>query len=437
MTLGWLVLRMNPIEGDITSCHTYPMTGRGDVARILWTPAFQAGSYFPAVPIALELQARGHELTVLCEAGSELTFRSLGFDFRVTVRLDSALLDQSLRGGERETKLRRHETYVRALFEDVSRELGSRRYDALFFDPLEPGSDFAAEAAGVESVSYAHWCMDETGADVPFCFHFWDRETPAPEAFVGWWNEQRALVGLAPEPRSPSEHRWYRQSRSLTLILGLPELAYPKGELPPYALRVGPLVWDPVAQQVLPAWVDQVGRDRPAILASVSTVGRADAQLISTLAEAVRDEPVDVVLTVPVDGEVPPLPDNVRLAQFVPHSALIERVSLVICHAGNGVVTRAACTGVPLLLFPDGRDRFEVARGATEAGIAITVDRDHCDTTTTRQAIRTLLKDGHYSRRATELARTATNYTAAATAATAIEQLLQQPTAPPAAHIQN
>lgn len=405
------------------------------MARVLWVPAFQAGSFFPAVPIALELRARGHEVTVLCEAGSESTFGSLGFDFRVTARRDAALLDPSLRGGDRAAKLRWHEAYVCALFEDASRELGSGRYEAVFFDPLEPGADFAAEAAGVRAVSYVHWRMDEVGADVPFCFHFWDRQTPPEEAFVHWWNEQRALVGLAEEPRPASEHRWYRHSRALTLIMGLPELAHPKGELPPYALRVGPLLWDSPSVQTLPAWVDDLGRDRPAILASVSTVGRTDTQLISALAEAVRGEPVDVVFTVPVDGEVPPTPENVRLAKFVPHSALIERVALVICHAGNGVVTRAACAGVPLLLFPDGRDRFEVARGAAEAGFAIVIDRDHCDAATTRRAIRSLLDKPDYLRRARQLAQAATNYAAPATAAAAIEALLPPSAAAPTAQI--
>lgn len=396
------------------------------MGRILWIPAFQPGSYFPAVPIALQLLARGHELTVLCAASSEPTFRSLGFDFRVTTTLDAALRDPALRGRDRDAKLRWHATSARALFADAAQELGAGRYDAVMVDPLEAGADFAAEAAGVPSFSYVHWRMDELGADVPFCFHFWDRQQPAAEAFVAWWNEQRAIVGLAPEARPPSEHRWYRHSRSLTLILGLPELAYPKGELPPYAFRVGPLVWDPPHNGALPAWVGSLGRERPAILASVSTVGQADAQLIAALAEAVQDDGIDVVLTVAAEGEVPALPRNIRLARFIPHSALIDRVALVACHAGNGVVTRAACSGVPVLLFPDGRDRFEVARGATAAGVAIVIERDSCDAAATRQAIRTLLEDPDYSRRASQLAQAAGTYTAAETAASHIEALLQR-----------
>jgi UDP:flavonoid glycosyltransferase YjiC (YdhE family) len=162
------------------------------------------------------------------------------------------------------------------------------------------------------------------------------------------------------------------------------------------------------------------------MLMSVSTVGQADAELIAQLGEAVREEPIDVVLTVPTDGELPPLPPNVRLARFVPHGPLIDRVSLVACHAGNGIVTRAACAGVPLLLFPDGRDRFQVARGATEAGLAITIDRAGLEATAVRGAIRALLDDPAYAQRAAEIARAAAGYNAATAAAEFAERLVTQ-----------
>ena len=97
------------------------------MARILWIPSFQPGSYFPAVPIALELVARGHTLTVLCEAASEGRFRSLGCDFRPTTELDALRSVPTPSGGDPDTKRRRHARYVRALFADTTRDRrGSR-----------------------------------------------------------------------------------------------------------------------------------------------------------------------------------------------------------------------------------------------------------------------------------------------------------------------
>jgi UDP:flavonoid glycosyltransferase YjiC (YdhE family) len=52
------------------------------MARILSVACANPGSLFPAVPIALELTRRGHELTVLCVPSSQKTFESLGLGFR-------------------------------------------------------------------------------------------------------------------------------------------------------------------------------------------------------------------------------------------------------------------------------------------------------------------------------------------------------------------
>lgn len=377
------------------------------------------------MPIALELARRGHELTVLCEPASEETFCGLGFDFRPTSTL-AAYLAGVERPVDREAKLRWHAGYAPALFADATAELAVGRYDAVMVDPLEPGADFAAEATGVPSFSYVHWRMNETGADVPFCFHLWDRERAADEAFVEWWNGMRALVGLPPEPRPVEAHRWYRHSRALTLIMGLPELAHPKGDLPPSAVRIGPLVWEPPREEALPPWIDELGRDRPAILASISTVGRADAELVAVIADAVDGEDVDIVFTVPADGDLPMLPTNVRLAGFIPHGALLEHVSVVLSHAGNGTVTRAACAGVPQLLFPDGRDRFEVARGAVAAGVAIALERDGLDAASTRLALETLLHETTYRQRSAAIAVAARTYDPAGSSADKIEAFINR-----------
>ena len=392
------------------------------MARILWVACAEPGSLYPAVPLALGLVRRGHDLTVLCEPGSRETFASLGLAFEPARELSS--VEPPERGGGRAAKLAWHARYVRALYADTSRALAAGAFDAVMVDPLEPGADFAAEAAGVPSFSYVHWRMKETGADVPFCFHYWDRTRPAEEAFVEWWNEQRALVGLGPEPRPPQEHRWYRHSRLLTLILGLPELVDPKGDLPPYAVRVGPTVWEPPLDEPPPEWVGGLGDERPAVLGSVSTVGAGDAQLAAALVEAVAGEDIDVVLTGAATATIPPLPENVRLVPFVPHGTVLPRVAAVVSHGGNGTVTRAACAGVPLLLLPQGKDQFEVARGAAAAGIAIALDRREAESRRVRTALRSLLYEPDFRTRARDLAQQATRYDAAAATAAAVEGLL-------------
>ena len=393
------------------------------MARILWIACAAPGSLFPAVPIALELARRGHTLTTLCDPTSQKTFESLGFDFQPACELARHLRTFDF-DVSRDARSAWHAGAARALYADARRELSTAAYDAAMVDPLEAGGGFVCEASGTPFFSYVHWQMAETGLDTWFRFRIWDRTTPGPRTFVEWWNEQRALVGLGPEPRPPEEHVWYRHSPRLTLILGLPELAEPKADLPPYAVRVGPTAWEPPLQGPLPEWVERLGHGRPAVLASVSTVGATDAQLVRAVGEAVAGEDVDVVLTIATGGALPPLPENVRVVPFMPHGALLPRVAAVVSHAGNGTVTRAACAGVPLLLLPDGKDQLDVARAAAASGIALVLGREDADAARVRTALRTLLDEPGFRARARQLARRATRYDAAATAADAVERLL-------------
>jgi UDP:flavonoid glycosyltransferase YjiC (YdhE family) len=165
------------------------------------------------------------------------------------------------------------------------------------------------------------------------------------------------------------------------------------------------------------------------VLASVSTVGAMDAQLVREVGQAVDGEDLEVVLTVAAADALPPLPENVRIVRFIPHGVLLPRVAAVVSHAGNGTVTRAACAGVPLLLLPDGKDQFDVARGAAAAGIALVLDREDADATRVCITLRTLLDEPGFRTRARQLARRAAHYDAAATAADAVERLLASPIA--------
>jgi UDP:flavonoid glycosyltransferase YjiC (YdhE family) len=148
-------------------------------------------------------------------------------------------------------------------------------------------------------------------------------------------------------------------------------------------------------------------------------VGSGDRALLAIVADAVRGEEIDVVVT--AAGELPSLPPNVRVAPFLPHDAVLSRASAVVSHGGNGTVTHAACAGVPLVLLPDGRDRFEVARGAVAAGVAVALSRDEANAAVLQRALRTVLDDPRYRENARTIAARAAAYDAPAAAADAVE----------------
>lgn len=391
--------------------------------RILWAACPQQGSLFPVVPIVAELLARGHQVTALADGTGADTFASLGVAFMPTKRRDDIGLSD-VRSPDISIRHRWHEAYVAAWFDDATEALAGSPFDAVLADPLEPGATLAAEAAGIANASYAHWAIDHSGADVFFATHLWDREGDPTDSFIDFWNRQRKAVGLPRDPRPAEEHRWYRQSTQLSLVLGLPELVHPAPDLPAYAVRVGPSGWDPARVRQVSTPGERRGRSRPVVLASASTVGSADTHLLHSIVDAVRGADVDLLLTIPNGPAPDDLPPNVTALPFVRHDAeLLEQVDCVVSHAGLGTVTRAACAARPMLLLPRKGDQFPAARGAVHAGVAVSLQPDEVSATAVHDALTALLTDPSYRERAAALAQAAQRYDAAGDAADAIERL--------------
>src|SRR5262249_46188457 len=68
------------------------------------------------------------------------------------------------------------------------------------------------------------------------------------------------------------------------------------------------------------------------------------------------------------------LPPNVEVATFIPHSDLLPRCSIVVSHAGAGVMFRSFAAGLPQLCLPQTpSDQFRNAAvcAARGAGLAL------------------------------------------------------------------
>jgi UDP:flavonoid glycosyltransferase YjiC (YdhE family) len=101
---------------------------------------------------------------------------------------------------------------------------------------------------------------------------------------------------------------------------------------------VGAQLWDPPADHGDLSWLDEPGD--PWVLVTTSTEYQADEQLARAAVEALRDEPVRVLLTLAdaydTAGIAPE--GNLRVERFVPHGPVLERAAAVVSHSG-----RASC----------------------------------------------------------------------------------------------
>jgi UDP:flavonoid glycosyltransferase YjiC (YdhE family) len=68
---------------------------------------------------------------------------------------------------------------------------------------------------------------------------------------------------------------------------------------------------------------------------------------------------VSVVLTTGMavePGEIP-APPNVQVVRAAPHRQVLAEASVVVTHAGHGIVIKALAAGVPVVCTPMGRDQ--------------------------------------------------------------------------------
>jgi glycosyltransferase (activator-dependent family) len=131
---------------------------------------------------------------------------------------------------------------------------------------------------------------------------------------------------------------------------------------------------------VVEDWLGEPAR-RPLVCLTLGTSAK-DMDLpsppVDTLFAALAGLDVDVVATVSGDQlGSGPVPDNVRVAGFVPLDALLPRCSAIIHHFGAGSVSTAIVHGVPQLRVSDGVNLWgepEIADRLIGEGAALSVD---------------------------------------------------------------
>ncbi|MFJ6944270.1 activator-dependent family glycosyltransferase [Streptomyces wuyuanensis] len=107
----------------------------------------------------------------------------------------------------------------------------------------------------------------------------------------------------------------------------------------------------------LPDWLREPPR-RPRVCLTLGRSFReivgADRASVPALLDAVSDLDVEVVATLNADqlAELPSVPGNVRVVDFVPLDILLPSCAAIIHHGGSGTVATALAHGVPQIMVP-------------------------------------------------------------------------------------
>ncbi|MBK8215140.1 MAG: glycosyltransferase family 1 protein [Myxococcales bacterium] len=133
------------------------------------------------------------------------------------------------------------------------------------------------------------------------------------------------------------------------------------------------------------------------------TLGTTEANrtpgLYRTILDALRDEPVEVVVSVGrpyVADELGPVASNVHVHELVEHGHLLPRCSVVVSNGGYGTVMASLACGVPGVVVPIQADQPRNAARASDLGFAVSVPRPEWSVDAIRSAVRAVLGGGSY-----------------------------------------
>jgi MGT family glycosyltransferase len=352
------------------------------MARILAYTSPGRSHLFPLTPILDELHRRGHETALRTLASQVSMMQARGFDVApIDPRIETIEhIDWRARNPLHSLHLNANVFCARAEHDapDLQRAIVEERPDALLVDINSWGSLMAAEAWGGPWAAFCPYPLALRSRDAPpFGPGFAPARGPlgrARDLLVSQLairaverrlraplNTIRQTLGLTPVA---TVDEWLR-SVPLLLYMTAEPFEYPRRDWPENVVMIGPCDWDPPADP--PSWLEQARQ--PIILVNTSTEFQNDGRLAQVALEALAEEPVTVVVTMPTaDPSGMTIPANARVERFIPHRPILERAACAVTHGGMGSTQKALAHGVPVCAVPFGRDQLEVARRVEIAG---------------------------------------------------------------------
>jgi len=191
------------------------------------------------------------------------------------------------------------------------------------------------------------------------------------------------------------------------IVPTIEEFEYPRSDLPGNVRFVGAVTPAPADHFDPPSWWSELDGDRPVVHVTQGTIDNADlSRLLEPTITALADENVVVVATTggrDVSNVRIPLPDNVFVAEYIPHDVLLSHVDVMVTNGGYGAVQRALMMGVPLVVAGNTEDKPEVAARVEWAGAGVNLRTATPSSAAVRTAVREVLDDACYRQSAQHL----------------------------------
>jgi len=197
----------------------------------------------------------------------------------------------------------------------------------------------------------------------------------------------------------------YMLHAALYLQLGARSFEYPQRDLPQHVRFVGPTRPLALSGWTEPDWWQDLEAGKPVIVLNQGTVATDPTELLRPGLAALADEDV---LVVAVTGgrdprELGPAPANARIEPFIPFDRLLPKADVLVTNAGFGATQLALAAGVPIIAAGKTEDKVEVATRVDWSGVGINLRTQRPRRETITAAVRLMLSDDRFRRRALEL----------------------------------
>ncbi|WP_018680591.1 glycosyltransferase [Actinokineospora enzanensis] len=350
------------------------------------------GHFHAVAPLAIAARDAGHDVVVATGRGLAPWVRRSGLE---VVELGPDWLAEGPRTDQfddQRRRLRLMAVATAALIPGIVETVRERDADVVLHESLEWAGPLAADSAGVPFAALGQLPR------LP--------RAVTAEVMSGAWTAARTRLGLDPDP---GMHRLYPYLYLDSYIPSMQPLsdnplAWFGGDR---SGDVDHLVMPPLYQvpAAVPDWLT-APRTRPLVYMTMGTAFNEFPHLFRALADGLRDEDVDVVMTVGSGVDVDAVgidAPNVRVVDYVPQEEILSRTDVLVQHSGYLTTVGALRHGVPMVVVPVAVDQPYHAHRLAAAGVAIRLSEAEATATRLRESVRAVLDDDLYRRNAARL----------------------------------
>jgi zeaxanthin glucosyltransferase len=381
-----------------------------------------SGHINPVLPLGVELQRRGHQVTCFCTidaapkvAAAGLQQETIGleqFPAGRAIELSNQLGElQGIAALRFTIDIFRQATAMR--LRELPDRLRALGIETLIYDQqLWEGTTIAAHT-NLPIVTFTAALITNPEPSIP---PFFTDRAYQP----GAWNNLQNQLGTKffrylttsiiqlvdraraewqlPPIKNPTEYH-----SSIAQISQQPAVfEYPRPSLPDWCHFVGPMHTSSSRQSVTFPWKKLDGR--PLIYASLGTLQNQLMSVFTKIAESCQDTPYQLVISLGrSEAQIPDLPGQPIVVPFAPQLEILEQTSLVITHAGLNTTLECLGRGVPMIAIPLANDQPGVAARIAWSGCGEKISPKKLTTALLRQKIDRVMENDSYRDRASFL----------------------------------